>query len=122
MIIGELFVDDPTVIELGLLVKAIDEGSSNEVVADSLSKVVAKGRKTSGPDTLKVKFRAVFIRSASKTRPPPTLNTVVLADIPRFPAAAPAAVLERITTAEDEVFVEVMVVVPPAQALNSMVL
>ena len=123
MTIGEVFVDDPTVIELGLLVKAIDEGSSNEVVADSFSKVVAKGRKTSGPDTLKVRFREVFIRSASKTRPPPTLNTVELADIPRFPAAAPAAVLDRITTAEDEVFVEVMVVVPlPAQALNSIVL
>ena len=40
MTIGEVFVDDPTVIELGLLVKAIDEGSSNEVVADSFSKVV----------------------------------------------------------------------------------
>jgi hypothetical protein len=122
MVIGEVFVDDPIVIELGLLLKTIDEGRSNKVVADSFNKVVAKGRKTSGPDTLKVKFRAVFIRSASKTRPPPTLNTVVLADIPRFPAAAPAAVLERITTAEDEVFVEVMVVVPPPQALNSMVL
>ena len=40
IIIGEVFVDDPTVIELGLLVKAIDEGSTNEVVADSFSKVV----------------------------------------------------------------------------------
>jgi hypothetical protein len=122
MIIGEVFVDDPTVIELGLLVKAIDEGSSNEVVADSLSKVVAYGLKTSGPDTLNVKFRLLFIRSASKTSPPVTLNTVVFAEIPRFPVAAPAAVLERITTAEDEVFVEVMVVVPPPpQALNSIV-
>jgi hypothetical protein len=122
MRIGEVFVDDPTDIELGLLVKAIDEGSSNEVVADSLSKVVAYGLKTSGPDTLNVKFRLLFILSASKTSPPVTLNTVVLADMPRFPVAAPAAVLERITTAEDEVFVEVMVVVPPPpQALNSIV-
>jgi hypothetical protein len=121
MIIGEVFVDDPTVIELGLLVKAIDDGISNEVVADSLSKVVAYGIKTSGPDTLNVKFRLLFIRSASKTSPPVTLNTVVFADIPRFPVAAPAAVLERITTAEDELFVEVMVVVPPPQALNSIV-
>ena len=122
MIIGEVVVDDPTVIEVGLLVKAIDEGSSNEVVADSFSKVVAYGLKTSGPATLNVKLRLLFIRSASKTSPPVTLNTVVLADIPRFPAAAPAAVLERITTAEDEVFVEVMVVVPPPpQALNSIV-
>jgi hypothetical protein len=123
MTIGEVLVDDPIVMELGLLVKAIVEGSSNEVSADSLSKVVANGRKTSGPETLKVKFRLLLIRSASKTRPPVTLNTVVLAEIPRFPVAAPAAVLDRITTAEDEVFAEVMVVVPPPpQALNSIVL
>ena len=40
MIIGEVFADDPTVIELGLLVKASCEANSKEVLAPSFKNVV----------------------------------------------------------------------------------
>ena len=121
--IGEVFVDDPTVMALGLLVNIRVEASSKEVLAVSLSKVVANGRKIKGPETLNVIATPLLILSASNTKPPETLNTVVFAEIPRFPVAPPAAVEERITTASTAAFVEAIVVVPPPpQALNSMVL
>ena len=122
MIIGELLVEEPTVMELGLLVKEIDDGRVNEVSADPPRRVVPNGRKTSGPETLKENSTPESILSASKTRPPVTLKTVVFAVMPMFPTAAPVAEEERITTADDEGLVEAMVVVPPPQALNSMVL
>ena len=121
--IGEVFVDDPTVIALGLIVNEVVEGNSNDVLAVSFSKVVPNGRNVRGPETLNVRFTVLLILSASNTKPPEMLKTVLLAETPRFPVAPPVEVEERITTASADAFVEEIVVEPPPpQALNSMVL
>ena len=92
IVIGDVFVEDPIVIELGLLVKEIDDGKSKKVAVDEFRRVVPCGLNVKGPETSKAMVRLVLIRSASKVKPPETLKTVEFAEIPVFPAAAPAAV------------------------------